>query len=423
MIELRSVRSNISWSMISKIITMIVSFVSVPILLSLLGTDQYGNWATLTSMVAVISILDFGVGNSMRNSVSSINISGYETVQSEFISFFRLLIFIGLASSVLFVLFIPLFEISSNHLTAALFLYIPILLFLPLRLGHNVLQGIRANGLQSVLQVLGSWIFFIFIGVSYLTNFRPTLNALAIVWSLASLIVLFLVFNLAKKKLKLEVGSFFINPFSFSQKKRLRVGIEFFVLQLASLVLFSIGNLLVFNHLGSSEVARYDVLNKVFQVGLSFYNIIIGIMWSEISVFRSEGNVQALKRTFRRLALIAGGFSILCLLGALIVPLIIKLWTNGKILIQTKESLIVAGLVSVQSWAYVGAVFMNAFEKIVPQIILSLVSIIFMIPLAYTLMDYDFGIASVPLAAMILTIFAMIVCNFYAMKLIGDLEK
>lgn len=423
MIGAQSAKTNIAWSLVAKLVSMAVALLSVPLLLSLLGTHQYGIWATLTSLVAFISLLDLGVGNSMRNSVASLATSNDVLLQAEFIGFFRLLCLVGVLAAISFSLIVPWLEISSGHSVAAWLLYVPLLLLLPLMLGSNVLQGARATGLQAMLQASGSWSFFIFIGMFAWLGITPSINSLALSWSIFYLLALIVVFSLALRTLKLTWSRLLGGSISSLPSGRLRVGLEFLVLQLSSLVLYGLGNVLVFDNLGASEVARYDILNKVFQVGLSLYTIVIGVMWSEIAKSRAAGDAGALTRILRRLALIAVFFSMASVLGALVVPTLVDIWTGHRIHVETSEALSVAGLVSVQSLAYVGAVFMNAFEQVRLQIILGVVSIILMVPLATTFMSQGLGIASVPLAAMLLTVLPMICCNVYAVRLVRGVCK
>lgn len=423
MIDARSARSNIAWSMAAKLVSLLISIFSVPLLLQMLGTQQYGTWVTLTSLVAFISLLDLGVGNSMRNSVASMNDTNSEAVRFEFIGFFRLLCYVGLIASACFIFTIAIGNVASRNSYAMLLLYLPILMLLPLMLGASVLQGARATGLQAVLQASGSWAFFTWIGFWAWMDHSPSINSLALAWSFFYLVSLLLVFALALNKLHLPFSRLFGVSIAYLPRGRLSVGLEFLVLQLSSLVLYSLGNILIFNHLGAGEVARYDILNKIYQVGLSLYSVVIGVMWPEITRARAARNEKSLKNTFRNLAVIAGFFSTVALLGAFAAPKIVNLWTHHRIQVETHEALVIAGLVVIQSLAYVGAVFLNAFEKIRIQILLGVISIVFMVPLSTYFINQGLGISAVPLAAMMLTALPMIACNIFAMRLIHDVKK
>jgi O-antigen/teichoic acid export membrane protein len=423
MIDLRSAKANIAGAMVAKLVSMAVALVSVPLLLSLLGTHQYGVWATLTSLVAFISLLDLGVGNSLRNSVAAMSVSNDELVRTEFVGFFRLLCFVGPVAAVCFGIVVPWLEISADHAGAAWLLYVPLLLTLPLVLGASVLQGARATGLQTLLQATGGWAFFALIGLIAWSGVAPSINSLALAWSFFYLAALLVVFSLALKTLKLPWSRLLSGSISVLSGARLRVGLEFLVLQLSSLVLYGLGNVLVFDHLGASEAARYDVLNKVFQVGLSFYTIVIGVMWSEIAKSRAASDAVALTRIYGRLASIAMFFSMVCILGAVVVPTLVDVWTHHRIQVKTNEALAIAGLVSVQSLAYVGAVFMNAFEQVRLQIVLGVVSIVLMVPVASIFLNEGMGIVSVPLSAMLITVMPMILCNVHTVRLIRSVSK
>lgn len=421
MILQRSARTNIFMAMAAKLLSMGVAVLSVPLMLGLLGTQNYGTWVTLTSLIAFISILDLGVGNSVRNSVSALDTDAQDSVRTEFVGFFQLLCFVALICLMLLAVamdFIPL--LSENRYAAAL-LYGPPLLLLPLLLGSNVLQGARATGLQSVLQSANSWIFFAVVLALAALKITPTLLHLAITWSALYAVVLGVTFLLALRTVQVPMHGLFRWSFGALPAGRMKVGVEFLALQLTSLVLYSLGNAIIFNQLGATEVARYDVLNKIFQVGLSFYTVVIGVMWSEISKHRSTGDPVALLRTLRRLATISIAFTAACAGGAFVAPTLIDLWTQHRLQVTLLESFIVAALVSVQSIAYVGAVFMNAFEQIRIQVLLGCVSIVLMIPLSLLLINQGLGIAGVPLAALTLTVLPAIVCNRAALRLIASL--
>lgn len=423
MIGPRSARVNIALAMAAKLVSMAVAVLSVPLLLQLLGTHDYGIWVTLTSLIAFISLLDLGVGNSMRNSVASMSPTGADAVRLEFIGFFRLLCAVALLALAGFALMAPHLDLAEGHQGAVWLLYGPLLMLLPLLLGSSVLKGARATGTQSVLQSASTWCFFGFIVLLAWRHHTPAIVDLAIAWTLCYVAGLLVIFALALRTLQLPATRLLQGPLMSLPTGRLRIGLEFLVLQLSSLVLYSLGNMLVFHHLGATEVARYDTVNKIFQVGLSFYTIVIGVMWSEIAKFRAAGDAAALTRTLWRLTAIAGAFSMISLAGAFLVPELIGLWVGHRVQVTRVEALAIAGLVSVQSLGYVGAVFMNAFEKIRLQIAMAIVSISLMVPLTSLFVHKSMGISSVPLAAMLLTMLPMLICNLYAIKLIRDVKS
>jgi O-antigen/teichoic acid export membrane protein len=419
----KSARFNIIAALIAKILSMGVAVFSVPILLGLLGQRDYGTWVTLTSLIVFIGLLNLGVGNSLQNSVAAMTPTSEESVRHEFVGFFQMLCGIALIAVLVFAFLIPYAKLDAESHFAAWILYTPLLLLLPLMIASNVLQGARATGLQAVLQSMSTWLFFGFVLILFWSQKTPSLEVMALAWSGFYAIALLSIFFLGLRVLQLPISSLTKLSLTNFPKGRLKVGFEFFALQLASLVLYGLGNSIIFSQLGPIEVARYDVLNKIFQVALSLYTIMIGVMWSEIAKARADADEIALARMLRMLAGGAIFFAVACLSIVFYVPLIIDQWTQHRIQVTRLEALSVAVLVAIQSLAYVGAVFMNAFEKIRPQIILAFFSIALMIPLAYFFISKDLGIISVPLAATLLTLLPMIACNIYAIRLVRSVVK
>lgn len=421
MIAERSARSNIALSLASKVVSMGVAVLSVPVLLQLLSQEDYGTWVTLTSLLAWVAMLDLGVGNSLRNSVGGmVDDAEAATVQREFIAFFRLLALVGVLACASLAAASLWFPLLARNRTIAFSLYLPVLLLLPLLLGGSVLLGARAVGVQSLLQSAGSWLFFGFIVVLHWTRGHAALIELAAAWSGFYALCLVAIFLLALRHLHVRPAQLLSRPEGAIPPGRLKVGLSFLVLQLSSLALYSLGNTIIYQSLGSAEVARYDVLNKIFQVGLSFFTIVIGVSWAEISRLRALQDFAALRILYRRTLALALGFSACAIAAAVVAPDLVRAWTGGRIEVTAAEATTIAALVSIQALAYVGAVFMNAFEQIRLQVVLSWVSIAAMLPLAHLLLAAGHGIRAVPLAASALTLLPLVLCNAKALALIAQ---
>ena len=63
----RMLTTNILFSGILKIISLLTSLLIVPITINYLNNEVYGIWMTISSMLFWISTFDIGLGNGMRN--------------------------------------------------------------------------------------------------------------------------------------------------------------------------------------------------------------------------------------------------------------------------------------------------------------------------------------------------------------------
>lgn len=403
----------------ARLLSMAVAILSVPLLLQLLGKERYGVWVTLTSILVWFSMLDLGVGNSLRNTVSAmVNEDMRGGVQQEFHALLHLLGIVALGAALLLMAAVSAFPLLLAHPATSLLLYLPALIMLPLLLGGSVLQGAGKVGLQATLQSAPAWLFFLFVVACHFSGWNPSLSVYAIVWSVCALFCAGFLFSRALIFLRLPLSYVLCRQSGAWPWQRLQVGLSFLVLQVATLVLYSMGNVIIYSGLGAGEVARYDVLNKVFQVGMGLYGVVITVMWSEIARLRALEDWAALRVYHMRMLGIAMVFSAGAFVVAWLMPVIVSLWTGRVLSVARQEAMALALLVSLQAIAYVGAVFLNAFEQVKIQVVLALVSIVVMYPLSRVLLSAGLGIAAVPLAAAALTILPLLVCNMQAYRLL-----
>ncbi len=206
-----------------------------------------------------------------------------------------------------------------------------------------------------------------------------------------------------------------------SSKDSLIVGTRFFLLQISSLFLYSIGNILTYNNLSLKNVAQYDTVNKVFLLGMTVFNVVISVFWTEVSHAKALGDKAKLIKIYNQLLLCALAFSIATCCVIFLIPTLVSLWTNKAITIARVEDLYpFAFLFMVQVFAYCGAVFLNAFEKLKGQIVLSVIASVLMIPLCKLLFSLSVGIGSVPLASALLTIPTLVFVIYKSKKCINE---
>lgn len=102
----KNIKLNIYISFIFKIISIVLSFLVIPMTINYLNSEQYGIWMTLLSLLSWMSFMDIGIGNGLRNklteSISKNDIKGareyittaYATISSIVIIMFLVFIII-----------------------------------------------------------------------------------------------------------------------------------------------------------------------------------------------------------------------------------------------------------------------------------------------------------------------------------------
>jgi len=406
-----------------KLLSAITSFITVPLLLKALGTNQYAIWVTSTALVSWLNLFDFGSGYSLKNKVTEaialddfrkINILIAGTIQFYFLmSGIALCLFIG----ALFLL--PVFK---DNVVLAVMIYLPIIFSFPFTLSHFIIQGRKKfNSFNLILT--GQSILWLIVVLLYRYNLiTPNIYFLGLFYGLlflfTNLVILVVSLNGMNFKWKtvMEIKHF------VDAKDSLKVGYRFFLLQISSLFLFSLGNVLTYNHLNLKNVAEFDTVNKIYLMGMTLFNVVISVFWAEISHAKALKDTKKLWKLFKQLILIALGFSLGTAIFSFLIPMLVSAWTKKIILVEVSQLIPFALLISIQAIAYAGAVVLNAFEDLQGQIVLSVLASCLIVPLSNYFFKIDFGIGTVPLASSILLIPSVIFVLVKSNILISKLE-
>lgn len=396
---------NVTGASGARVLSLAFSFLSVPLLLRLLGQEGYGTWVALTSILLWIPFFDFGVGNTLRNSAGGVGVSRTpEQVRVELLGVMRFLYLITLVGMGLLLAvgaFVPLF--SANWGPAVLLYGIYILSY-PLTMGGSVLQGMGSIALVSFLQVGSTALFFLLLAGCLQLQFNPGVAFLGAAFSLSWAVSGFVMFVLALSRLG-ETGwrlrEWMRQPIPVN---RLGVSMGFVVLQGANLILYFLGNVIAYNSMGGAAAARFDLINRVMQVGLSFFLLLISSVWTEASRFVAQNDMESIRRLHMRLLWVTLAFVAALLLSTLLVPEVVMIWTGRAIQVSSNEALAVALMVAAQAFMAAGSVFLSAFERLRTLVILMSLAALLMLPLTHALLALGMGITAVPLAAAMLTV-------------------
>lgn len=419
-----SVFKSILGSTIFKLASSLVAFVSVPLLLTTLGTNDYGIWVTLTALVAWLNLFDFGSGYSLKNKVTEALVeSDTKALQSLIAGTIQFYLLSTIVILIVFGFCLFFIRAFRENFLLTIIIYLPVILAFPFTLGHFMMQGLKKFNLFNSLLLIQTIIWLLFIVLFKLEFFKPDIYRIAVVYSLLYVLVNFSIFFISLKHLNFNWKELLTWNHFKSSKDSLLVGGRFFLLQVSSLLLFSLGNLMTYNNLQIRDVAQFDTVNKIYLMGMTIFNVLITIYWSEISHAKALNDRLMLKKIQKQLLLFSSLFSFGTIAVSFFIPFFINYWTRGIITVNLYQLLPFSALVIIQFFAYSGAVFLNAFEDLKGQVILSVMAAIFIIPLAEYFFYLKVGIGSVPLASAILIFPTLIYVLDKSNKCIANLNK
>jgi len=294
----------------AKGVNMLVLLISVPLTVRYLGQERYGLWMTITSTLSVLSFADLGVGNGVGNAVAfAMGRSDYGAVKRSLASGLLILLAVAVILSVVLVVAFPhvpwpkLYNITSKLATseagpASLVLAACFLCSMPLGVVQRAQVGLQEGARYSVW--LGAGSLLSLVGLVAATRLHVGLPGL--VMAVAGVPVILQAVNFLHYFgfVKPELRPLYSDVDYRIAASLLRVGVGFFVLQLAYVVTTS-GDFLIASHiLGVASVTQLSIAQRGFFVGPMLAAMLTGPLWAAYGEAMTRGDKRWIAVTLRR---------------------------------------------------------------------------------------------------------------------------
>lgn len=372
-----------------------ITFLYVPLLLNTLNPVEYGIWLTLTSIVAWINMFDIGLGNGLRNKLSEALAKddlkkGKELVSTSYVSIFLLAIILLIIFSSIFP-FVSWIEVLNAPYSSASMIndlvYIVVAAFLAqfsLSLITSILYALQEPFLSSLILLIGQALSFIAV---YIEAKILGIDSLLVLGATISVIPLLTMSCLTFYFFKFRYP--YLSPnIKLFDKRHIRsifsLGIQFFILQIISIVLFQANNLIITHCTGPSDVVVYNVAFKLMHSPVLIFTIIVTPMWSAATDAYTRGDFDWLKQINLKLYKIIGIISIGALILLVISPWIYPVWLRTKDLAIPFSTSLILLMQSIFFMLFSCHGYMlNGMGKLRLQMIITSLLAISYIPLAY----------------------------------------
>lgn len=405
-------KKNIGLSLIFKGGSIAVNFLLVPLLISYLNSEKYGIWLLLTSITTWASFCDFGLGNGLKNKLSEALAKNDLHVAKTYVSttYAYVFIIVGLILGI-FGLTENLIQwdkiVNSNliQLNELRTIAIIIVGFFFMRFSLNQLFFVvAANQMTSIndlinfiINILSLCVVFILIKTT-----KSSLLTLSIAFCSIPVLVLFcssviLYFGRFKEfKPSIKFVNFRIG------KSLMNLGFQFFIIQVAGIIIFSTDNVIIASLLGPEEVTVYNIAFKYFSIITLGFSIICAPFWSAYTEAFERDDFKWIKSITRKLVKVWLLFLTGAILLVILTPWLYEIWVGKELKIPLVLSLSMALFVVLSSWASIFTTFVNGVGKIRLQLIFSIIAGLFNIPLSiFFVKNLGFGSAGVILATSI----------------------
>jgi len=373
------------------------SFLMLPLMIHYLGQEKFGVWSTMLSIVSWVVFFDLGVGNGLRNKLSEVLAKGLITEAKQYVSSgytligaVALLFFAVAGAGAMFVPWQMVFNIqtiSEEMLRNAVLLMILVLAInFWLGLINQVLNAVQKSAVSGFGQLLSNLLALV--GLYGLVAFskEPSLMLMAIVYGsglIVSNVSLSIWFYMQRRELlpSLSLDIDHVRPL-------LSLGLRFFVIQCAVLVIFTTDKILITQLLGPQYVSQYDVVFKLFGVMTMIYGIVSAPLWSAYTDAYHRGDMVWIRNVLRQQVKI---FMAICLATVgliLIAKPVIALWVGKGINAPFVLVISMAAFTIVSVWNNVFAFIVNGIGAIELQLKTAVVGMLVNIPLSIVLVKF-----------------------------------
>ncbi len=425
------VKKNVVLLGIMKVISILSGLLIVPITLNYLNPTEYGVWLTLSSIVAWIVYFDVGLGNGLRNRFAEALAVGNKNLARIYVSttYFLILlivscgliIFCGINhfldwQKILRAYSIPLHELDL----LVLIVVVSFCMRFIFSLIGTVLTADQEPGRAGMIEVS---INIVSLAAVYGLTKLTTSSLLTFGIVLSSIVVLVPAIASVwfySKKYRYVAPSVHLIQLKYA-KPLANIGVQFFIIQITALIVFSTSNVLIANFLGPAEVTAYNIAFKYFSVISMLFGIAIAPFWSAFTEAFHKKEFDWIKSSTRKLVGVWILATIATLFMLAVSQPIYQLWVGNKVAVPFTLSLAMVFYVTISSWNSIFASFLNGTGRIRLQLYSSIIIGVLNIPLAYVLVKYlHWGSAGVVAATSICLFIPSIWSPIQYFKLINN---
>lgn len=328
-----------SASLIQKALTIVISFVSVPLTVHYLGPERYGVWLTISSLLVWMSMTDFGLaGNALVNVLSQAHGNDDQRTAQEYassaiwaLSAVAGIFAIAAIASFRFISWSAVFKVStvpSHELTLACGLTLVFFIIgLPLSAQYSIYSAYQDGFLWNMWAIAGN--VTALMALVIVTRFHGGLPQLVLALSgsrtvLACVNVYYMFFR--RYPWLLPVPS----AVRWHYVRRLfKLGAKYFVTQLGTLGIYQSQPMIITQFLGPAKVMVFVIAQKVVTLP-------IDLIWMATAPFvpafgeaKARNDWKWIKGAYRNsmLASVAAG-GVLLLVTALVAKPLIRAWAG-----------------------------------------------------------------------------------------------
>lgn len=424
------IKKNIAAMFLIKGGSILISLLLVPMTLNYVDSETYGIWLTLSSMVTWVHFFDVGINNGLKNKLTQALANNDLTLAKTYVSTtYTILSLLFIPIAIIVVIATPFInwasllnlspESAEGIASVVCILISYFCLNFILSTVNIVLQADQRSADASFRQFTQQLVSLIIIYILTITTKGSLMNLCLGLCASPLLVIIFFTFTLYSKRYKdispsLKYVDFKVAP------SLMKLGIMFFICQIAMLIQTQMASFLIIRHYGAVEVTNYNIANRYFSIVLMVWGILMAPIWAAVTDAVTKRDYTWIKKLiikFSRLSVVFAGVSILMLLFS---QPVYNLWVGDKVDISFWLSfwVMIGTIVRISGNLYVQ--ILNGAGILKVQTLICIISPVIFVGSFLLLADAGVGVYSVVIASILANFNSYIVaplqCKHYFLK-------
>lgn len=412
-----TIKKNIIASLGIRGCSIIISLILVPMTLGYVSSELYGIWLTLSSIMLWLNFFDvgftLGLKNKLAEAIAQNNLEkGKSLVSTTY--FMMILIFIPLLiileSIIPFVnwsTFLNVQSIYNEEIIKCLYILAACFCIqMILNVFTAVVAAFQQVALSSAFPVIGNFLSLITIFI--LTKYcPPSLLALAIAISVMPLLVIFTASIIFFKKKYKNVSPNIHYIDRKYAKELFTLGYKFFLIQIQGVVLYQCTNILISRLSGPEYVTAYNIAYKYLNIALMVYSIVLTPLWPAFTDAYTRKDFIWMKSIYKKMTRFYIFSACIVILMIASSNIIYKLWIGDRAEVPFSMTLTLGIFILINSWDALQVNLINGIGTIKLQTYVTLIGLIFHIPLSLFIGKYIGAIGVVISMTIIICIYSI----------------
>ncbi|MBO7114507.1 MAG: MATE family efflux transporter [Bacteroidaceae bacterium] len=391
-------QKNILASFIIKGWSAVIVFLMTPVTLKCLGEYSNGVWLTISSVMLWIDNLDIGLGNGLRNRLSIYMAHGdTKHARSLISSTFAMLTYIIIPAMFIMIALVwlcntySLFNVDpsiidnlDSVLTVTVILVCSTFIF---KLIGNFYMGMQLPAVSNMLVATGQTLAYVGTLILYYSGSHSLIH-IALVNTAAPLVTYLIAYPVTFwykfPQLRPSVKLIDIQE----AKEVMSMGVQFFAIQISSVVLFMTSNLLISKLFDPSMVTPYGIAYRYFSIPLVAFTVICMPFWNATTDAYERNDMEWIRRATKKLRFMTIGILIGMILMVAVSGIVYPIWIGTESEVDLSMTIGMAVYIFILIYSMRYSYFINGIGKLRVQLIFTVSAAIVFIPAAYAVVKW-----------------------------------